>query len=791
MRSPLIAMSAITGRVKKEEICKYLKQLKENGIEQFMVYPRSGCELTYLSQEWFDTVTVFIQYAKQLDMKVWLYDEFNWPSGDAGGRVTARKEFRLRGIKIQGEDKGRISFDSMHNSQLFGVKLFPDVLSHEAVEYFIQCTHEKYAEHFGEYFGNVIVGMFTDEPSMCYACGADDLPYFDGLEEAYKKACGRNFYTDLENEHEDLAKICMALAGNRFRECFVEKIGHWCSDHGLLMTGHLFSDDTPFTATRANGDLLGAMSQFMLPGIDEIETILEEPRLLTLLGAAEYAGNEHGAMAELYALGPCDLSYAKRRCMLYYTACFKIDHYFLAIAPMDFRGNAKITDYFNCFTADQPDFAGMRLFAEEAKKAAEYAGLDYAPEVLVRYPSSLCAKYIKGEAKDGVFADLAGMLSLYQIQWKFIAEGEDCNGIPVIEFAEDFRYCLDGVVTADAKEICDLCRRKSLVSADTERVSGSRERGLVVTDKAGNPVQGIFVRRFQNGEVIVLNLSAPAEEYLVFDQAVWMDEHAVYITNETNTGQENRCKRVAEHKECLNTEFQINYHNPNIIRTMYINGQNNAEVYCERDVGMEVVFSLRKGVRAWADAEEIRCDSANTVLSEGFRKFYDMSGVYQLNRGRNMITAGEDIKFFPSVLISGDFAAKVESGEICRVILSDRKKRFVPGEYFCDFGKVEFTAKVRIPEKAEVLELTGTKLYTCVYVEEKLIGESICRPYIFPIDKELRGKEVTLKIVQFSSIGPIFGDVEYYDKHSEKVGWKGTPSTGKTLFGFERIQWGG
>lgn len=772
MRSPLIAMSAITGRVTEEEILKYLRQLKDNGIDQFMVYPRSGCELEYLSDEWFHTVAIFIEYAKQLDMKVWLYDEFNWPSGDAGGKVTGRKEFRLRGIKVRGENKGIISYDSMHNSQLFGVKLFPDVLSHEAVEYFIACTHEKYAEHFGEYFGNIIVGMFTDEPSLCYACGADDLPYFDGLEEAYQRQCGRNFYDDLENSHEDLPQICMELAGARFKECFVEKISDWCREHGLLMTGHLFSDDTPFIATRANGDYLRALSAFMLPGIDEIETILEEPRLLTLLGAAEYASNEQGAMAELYALGPCDLTFAKRRCMLYYTACFKINHYFLAISPMDFRGNAKLADYFNCFTADQPDFAGMKLFSEGAKNAAAYAALDYTPDVLVRYPSSLCAKHIKGEPKDAVFAELVGMLTLYQIQWKFIADGEEADGVPVIEFSDDFQYCLNGVATSDAKAICDLCKKE-----------------IIVTDKQGNPVQGLFVRRFDNGERILLNLSAPAGEYCVLNENVYLEEHEVLIINEKNFAADRVYDRLAENKEPLNVRFIVNYGNPNTIRTMYINEQNISEVYCDSDTEMEVTFSVRNGVNAWLSEKKIECDKADTVLSDGFQKFYRMSDAYRLKKGRNLVTSENDIKFFPSVLISGDFAAEVSSGKTCSIRLSERKKSFMPGKLFSDFGKVEFTAEVEIPKGVEALELTGTKLYTCVFIDDQLAGEKIHSPYVYTLDKKMQGKKVVLKIVQFSSIGPIFGDTAYYDRHSEKVGWRGTPSTGRTLFGFETINW--
>lgn len=175
--NPLITMSALTGKPTKQKIFEYLKILRDNGIEQVMVYPRSGCEIEYLGEEWFDTIASFIYVAKEMNMDLWLYDDFNWPSGDAKGRITAIEQFRLKSIKTRGDEIGRISSKSLHNSELFGEKFFPNLLSEEAVDYFIKCTHEKYYEHFGEYFGNVIKGIFTDEPAIGYCCGENAIPY--------------------------------------------------------------------------------------------------------------------------------------------------------------------------------------------------------------------------------------------------------------------------------------------------------------------------------------------------------------------------------------------------------------------------------------------------------------------------------------------------------------------------------------------------------------------------------------------------------------------------------------
>ena len=90
MKNPLIVMSAVTGKPDYEQIFNYMKMLKSNGISQAMLYPRAGCELDYLTDEWFVAIDNFIQSAKQLDMNIWLYDEFNWPSGGCGGAVQAK-----------------------------------------------------------------------------------------------------------------------------------------------------------------------------------------------------------------------------------------------------------------------------------------------------------------------------------------------------------------------------------------------------------------------------------------------------------------------------------------------------------------------------------------------------------------------------------------------------------------------------------------------------------------------------------------------------------------------------
>ena len=88
----LIPMLAVTGRLDQEKIHKMLQSYHENGIHAFMIYPRSGLEVEYMSEEWLDICRIIIDTAKELSMSVWLYDEFNWPSGSCRNTVVKQNE---------------------------------------------------------------------------------------------------------------------------------------------------------------------------------------------------------------------------------------------------------------------------------------------------------------------------------------------------------------------------------------------------------------------------------------------------------------------------------------------------------------------------------------------------------------------------------------------------------------------------------------------------------------------------------------------------------------------------
>ncbi|HZH62529.1 MAG TPA: glycosyl hydrolase [Metabacillus sp.] len=76
------------GEMEEHEIEHQIKEMADKGIGGFFICPRQGLTIPYLSEEWFEKVQFAVDTAKRFQLEVWLYDEYPYPSGIAGGEVT-------------------------------------------------------------------------------------------------------------------------------------------------------------------------------------------------------------------------------------------------------------------------------------------------------------------------------------------------------------------------------------------------------------------------------------------------------------------------------------------------------------------------------------------------------------------------------------------------------------------------------------------------------------------------------------------------------------------------------
>ncbi|MBI3946786.1 MAG: hypothetical protein HY321_12760 [Armatimonadetes bacterium] len=224
-----------TGDLTLDELDWQMREMRAKGVRQFFIFAYGPQPHGYLTEAWFDRVGFVLDRAKALGMRAWIYDEWDWPSAIAGGKVTERKEYRQRVLlgfeeRVEGPkgvaldltlgrlcdsraerilaaplrdgkpdlsrsvdltgkvriEEGRALWEAPAGEWiLMGLVSYTpvgqaihghatDVLNPEAVRYFIQVTHEEYLRRFGQHFGGVLPGFFMDE---CFfmAMGNGDL----------------------------------------------------------------------------------------------------------------------------------------------------------------------------------------------------------------------------------------------------------------------------------------------------------------------------------------------------------------------------------------------------------------------------------------------------------------------------------------------------------------------------------------------------------------------------------------------------------------------------------------
>lgn len=77
-----------------EKTTEQLNMMNRINAKQPLIHARAGLQNKYLSEDWFERIQSVIDEAKKNDMKIWLYDENNWPSGNCSWTITEKQEYR-------------------------------------------------------------------------------------------------------------------------------------------------------------------------------------------------------------------------------------------------------------------------------------------------------------------------------------------------------------------------------------------------------------------------------------------------------------------------------------------------------------------------------------------------------------------------------------------------------------------------------------------------------------------------------------------------------------------------
>jgi hypothetical protein len=262
------------------ELIDQIADFEAHGVFGFVIHPRVGLprDTGWMSPRMIHFMKVAVAEAKRRGMYVILYDEGMYPSGSASGQVVARNPAHAaRSLAKIDLDAGQqpqlpsgwnlVAVVDRPNGKRVAVADRPsggvirglhyigdgpreetppagDILNPEAVASFMTLVYDRFAKELGVHFGETILAIFTDEPSMT-GRGGRGVPGTTGILQEVNRILGYDFtpfladlwYDDRPDSVRHRADYHRAVA-IRLEETFYQPLSQWCGRHEIALTGH-------------------------------------------------------------------------------------------------------------------------------------------------------------------------------------------------------------------------------------------------------------------------------------------------------------------------------------------------------------------------------------------------------------------------------------------------------------------------------------------------------------------------------------------------------------------------
>jgi len=321
----------------RESIEEWVRWCKRQGFRGFNIIIATDCE-GRANEEWInkllDAYEVAFKTAEEEGLEVWIFDDWGYPSGTAGGLVCTEPSFRLKRLVISHDciiepgssisikvpekfvaagimpqSRGEYKPLDLKPGQIFeystgehaerlvvvaweydkhaaksSCKSYPgdpamsciDMLNPEATRRFLEVMHERYYNRFSKYFGNVIKGFFYDEPYLSF-----EFPWTEKLPQTF-----------MEKKGYDLLKVLPQIMVNAYyarsgpmakytddyfdvwtdmaADNYYGEMKKWCQKHGVELSGHQDLDHHLNTLLTISGHFFKDMSHNDRPAVDVI-----------------------------------------------------------------------------------------------------------------------------------------------------------------------------------------------------------------------------------------------------------------------------------------------------------------------------------------------------------------------------------------------------------------------------------------------------------------------------------------------------------------------------------------
>ena len=364
-----------------------------------------------MGDEWLSLCESAIDEATQQGLDVYLYDEDGWPSGFGGGVIPelgdsyCMKSLRFRCDPLaEGEvpiaayrkqdvhQYCRIPLEQRREGDLIAAytidRHYVDLLNRDVTAEFIAHVHEVYFQKLGKYFGDVVKGIFTDEPQL--TMGAHHWSF--ELEAAFEKETGTSLLDQLwlleipGDNFRAFRYQFRKVVARLFTDNFTAQVADWCAEHRLLFTGHFAAEDSPFYQLSSNGGVMEQYAHMQMPGIDHLGNRITPTALVRQLTSVAKQMNKPRTLSETFGCSGWEVSFPELSHIWGWQAVQGINVACLHLAAYSIRGVRK-RDYPACFSYQEPWYKETASLSAWIEQLGQLRSEGRCPtDVLVLHP---------------------------------------------------------------------------------------------------------------------------------------------------------------------------------------------------------------------------------------------------------------------------------------------------------------------------------------------------------------------------------------------------------------------
>jgi hypothetical protein len=328
----------LNGELDPDEMRWQLREFREKGMPGLILHGRYGLETPYIGETYLDRIDLAVAEAAKLDLKTWVYDEMNWPSGTADKRVLKeRPDLAQRYLEcvaldvrgpwfacLTGEDSRYLDFERSTPVAAFAIgsdgeivdltpnlsfeKVLPwqvppgnwrmlyivektaeyyiDALDPESTAEFLRIGYEPYEQRANGQLGTQIPGFYTDEPAMHYYMSAQDMPIVPWTKDMFRRFRARNGYdlrarlphlfVDVGPDSAQVRFDFYESLTEFYSDSYYRQISEWCASRGVVFTGHLLYEEWLRGMIRTEGNAFRHYEHLHVVGVDHLYPVIGE-----------------------------------------------------------------------------------------------------------------------------------------------------------------------------------------------------------------------------------------------------------------------------------------------------------------------------------------------------------------------------------------------------------------------------------------------------------------------------------------------------------------------------------